>query len=596
MAALAGAWIGAGYVGWRAQDEAPPDAFYRTLAALGLDTGLYDPEVSASELTFNLQLTRYAGFFLPLIGLVFAFSGQLGQSIARLFCLFVNRHVVIVGDGHDALALAQSCVRAGDVVALVGSRYPEETAYDLRISGVLLFEGDASRPQTLRAARAPWARRMVILAGEDAACLQIEAAASASAKRVRRRKPLVVHVALRSTLLLEEARAMRAAEMQKNLSVKRGKKAFSVVDARPFSLDEIGARRLLVQETPAILALAEQTGQKRPHLAIMGFDETAEAIAVRALMSLWSARFEVPRVTVLVPDPADAEARFRARYPQAQAHAIWQADLVFAAADWRRDAMDFDALQQLIAARGPVSAFVVSTGVDAENIGLALALRRACNYETEPGKPLAPAPIFMKETSESEFSKLYAAGDTTDRLDAYLQAFGGWEEVATRALVIEGALDRGAAIAHEMYGRSVSSMGRKELEAASRAWEDIPETYRNANRATADSAGVKLWDAGYAPAGKKSPAAVDNVELSDWIDRLAEREHDRWVAERLLSGWRPGAVRNNELRIHPMIRPFSELSADEVEKDREQVRAAIAILRAMHTHGFVRRPQGAITG
>lgn len=592
MVSLFAVWLAAGYVGWMAQSDepAPADALYRTLAAVGLDTGLYDSKLSEAELTAELQLARFAGFLAPLIGLVFAFSGQLGQSVAHLFRQFAAHHVVIVGDGPDALALALDCVRAGDVVALVGERFAEETAYDLRLRGVLIVEGDAARAQTLRAARAPWARRVVILAGEDAHNLRIEAAASAAARRIKRRAPLVVHVALRSTLLLDEARAMRAHELQRLQS--QGREKRPAVDARPFSLEEIGARLLLAREAGVMLDLAAQTGQERLHLVLFGFDPAAEAVAVRALMSLWSIRFGAPRLTVLTPDPDEASARFDARFPQARAHAIWKADIEFLTFDWRRDRLDEEVLEAALRARGPASAFVVSTGQDAQNIALSLALRRACNVELAPGRPLAPAPIYMKESSASEFSKLYAAGDTTEKLDAYLQAFGAWEDLARRTLVLEGALDKGAAIAHEMYGKAVSAMSRKDLEAAAKRWEDIPETYRNANRASADSAPVKLWDMGFAPASsKKTAGRVETIEPeAALMDQLAEREHDRWVAERLMSGWRPGPERNNELRVHPMIKPFADLSEAEVDKDREQVRAAIAILRALHPNGFTPRP------
>ena len=69
--------------------------------------------------------------------------------------------------------------------------------------------------------------------------------------------------------------------------------------------------------------------------------------------------------------------------------------------------------------RGKPTAVVVATGSDPGNIHLAIALKRACNHGAR-----WPIPIFMRETSQSEFSQQYAHGDDTPELDAYLQAFG----------------------------------------------------------------------------------------------------------------------------------------------------------------------------
>jgi hypothetical protein len=73
------------------------------------------------------------------------------------------------------------------------------------------------------------------------------------------------------------------------------------------------------------------------------------------------------------------------------------------------------------------------------------------------------------------------------------------------------------------------------------------------------------------------------------LARLSETEHARWVAERLLSGWRPAAVRDNRLMLHPDIVPWSALTPEKQSRDADQVRAATHVARAMHPGGFVRR-------
>jgi voltage-gated potassium channel Kch len=584
LAILAAIWFWAGYVGWLATDSkdapvGPLDAVYRTIGALTFQDG-YD-----SVPNLELGIARYVGMLVPLVGLLFAFSGQLGSSFARLFGIGAAGHVVIAGSDRAALCLARDCAAHGDVAVLIAPDLPDETAWSLHHAGVMIVPGDATQTEALRTARAAHASHVVAIAADDTANLRIEAATRALAARHKHgKRKLAVDVGLRSPILLQEAREMRG------VLHKEG----DTIEARPFSLDELAARNLLQRQGAIMMSAAEGQDHDRPHLLMFGFDDAAEAVAVRALMSLWSSHFEGPRITVVTPNPGEAQDRFDARYPQARAHDTWKADIVFKAFDWRLRAVTQGFLQDIAAERGPASFILVSTGVDAENIALALGVLRACNLglSSEPGGAQWAVPIYMKEDSESEFSRQFAVGDRTKEKDAYLLAFGSVERVATRAMILDGALDTGAAMAHNFYQRGLAERGHmpaKELEAARRSWSDVAETYRNANRAVADHAMMKLWDLGWqaAPAGVKGETApeVSNAEIM----KVAEMEHARWMAERLMSGWRPGAKRDNKLRVHPNLVPWDQLTDADKAKDADQVRAAIQLARAMHKNGFVRR-------
>jgi len=76
------------------------------------------------------------------------------------------------------------------------------------------------------------------------------------------------------------------------------------------------------------------------------------------------------------------------------------------------------------------------------------------------------------------------------------------------------------------------------------------------------------------------------------MDAMARREHDRWVAERLLAGWRPAAAgekRDNDLMIHDKLIGWDGLTEADRGNDVVQVRAAFDIARVMNPQGFVRR-------
>jgi len=569
-------WLGGGFWLWR---ELPfSEALYRTLSAVSM----WDEYFNAADPM--REVVRYAALAAPVVGLLFAFSGQLGRSLARIFNLAAAHHIVIAGDSPAALSLALDCRKRKDSVILIADALPAETALGLRRKGVIVLDGAATHVETLRGARAHHAAHVVAYEPDDTANLQIEAAVRRLVDP-KRKPPIGVHVATRAAMLLKEAREMRSAQMRKK------KPATLPIDPKPFSLDEMAARALVQKESQTLLSLAKQLGHDRVHIVFFGFDRAGEAVAERVLMSLWSAHFAPPRLTVLAPNPEAVEAGFRARHREAFAHPqVWSADIAFLPFDWDAASIGAELLQGVEQQRGKPTALVVSTGADPGNIHLAIALKRVCNSQ-----PSWPAPIYMRETSQSEFSQQYARGDETEELDAYLQAFGAHQLNSTRACIIDGVLDQGAAIAHEHYNKGLGkrdAMSMRELQTAMKDWGDVLETYRAANRAVADSAMVKVWDAGWRPAMKGEKGDTAPAIAGELMERLAKTEHDRWMAERLMAGWRPtvpGEGRNNDLMTHDKLVGWDSLSEADRNNDVVQVRAAMDVARITHKEGFVRR-------
>jgi hypothetical protein len=67
--------------------------------------------------------------------------------------------------------------------------------------------------------------------------------------------------------------------------------------------------------------------------------------------------------------------------------------------------------------------------------------------------------------------------------------------------------------------------------------------------------------------------------IAHHVERLAEAEHEGWMAQRRRAGWRPGPY-DPALRRHPMLVPYGELPAENKAKDRSQVLAYPAKVKA----------------
>ena len=113
--------------------------------------------------------------------------------------------------------------------------------------------------------------------------------------------------------------------------------------------------------------------------------------------------------------------------------------------------------------------------------------------------------------------------------------------------------------------------------AANQPWEALPETYREANRASADHFDVKLRAVGRRIAPKHT--AVEAPLTSAELEVLARMEHSRWWADRSLDGWQFGETRDNARKLHPDMVPYADLSEPVRQLDRDNVLHIIEILK-----------------
>lgn len=68
------------------------------------------------------------------------------------------------------------------------------------------------------------------------------------------------------------------------------------------------------------------------------------------------------------------------------------------------------------------------------------------------------------------------------------------------------------------------------------------------------------------------PISTEEIKLSDDLlaltEMLAENTHDVWAKNRIEEGWKYGEERNDNLKLHPCLISYSELSESEKEYDR----------------------------
>lgn len=138
-----------------------------------------------------------------------------------------------------------------------------------------------------------------------------------------------------------------------------------------------------------------------------------------------------------------------------------------------------------------------------------------------------------------------------------------------------GTIEVLARAMHENYVREQQTRGNGLASNPSLVpWDEADENLKASNRRFAEGIGEKLEAAGCAlrpaAAGK---SAVPSFRFSDReVEELARIEHDRWMSDLLRDGWRWGAIKDPAKKAHPLLVPWSELSEDDRDKDRDAVR------------------------
>ena len=72
-------------------------------------------------------------------------------------------------------------------------------------------------------------------------------------------------------------------------------------------------------------------------------------------------------------------------------------------------------------------------------------------------------------------------------------------------------------------------------------------------------------------------------EMQQLVEQVAKNVHEVWAQSRLSQGWTWGPKRSDELKTHPCLVPYEELSEVEKQYDRD---TAVGTLKLIMQLGF----------
>ena len=147
-------------------------------------------------------------------------------------------------------------------------------------------------------------------------------------------------------------------------------------------------------------------------------------------------------------------------------------------------------------------------------------------------------------------------------------------------------LEQLAAAAHEVFRQDLLQRGYRpgpvhdedrKISPQLCPFSELPEEDKEQNRATVRDIPGKLAKAGYLMTPAKSGEASTSFP-GDFLEQLAQDEHDRWMTAKAATGWVHGVPTNEQARRHEALLAWDELPETQRKKYRALVAGIPAIL------------------
>ncbi|MGJ8547718.1 MAG: RyR domain-containing protein [Sulfitobacter sp.] len=524
-----------GFNGWIAYFRANPnitpyvygEAFFRAVKAFTLAGDYEQPNVWNHD--WRLYMARWGGTFVAFAAVLQAAILLFFRPLARLRAGLRKGHVVIVGDSPLARAAGGALIAAGRKVSQHSGE--QFSARD----GVLVLPSETQGLSRLLRTSLSGSERVIVALGTDSATADM-------ARDIALAQPNIPVFALLDdpwlTTQIAHDRHTRA----------KGDLLTGV------SADGAMARAVLSAYPPYLQARSAEAS--RIHALIVGFDGLGCALLVDMLNSSLVTFLDRPMFTIVDPNAKLRRSAFLARHPGLDEHV----DLAFI--DAAIDEFDQPQIKSLRARTkdAPVTSVYIATDPKAAPLAHALAVQVMARREG-----LLHAPIFLRASENADLSQITHSPDLPPRT---LVPFGSYDQVIKASGLIDPVPDAAPRALHEAYETFMSG------KPAQVPWQSLPERFRTSNRRAVQHIPAKLASAGYAldghlSSGKNAPTDLPKLKTghklckdADTLDKLGRLEHDRWMMDRWLEGWRYAPTRDDDRLLHPDLIPFDDLTAE----------------------------------
>jgi voltage-gated potassium channel Kch len=436
-------------------------------------------------------------------------------------------HTIVCGLGDMGMQVIQSLKDLDQDAVVIDVKSDSPHVLTCERQGVPFLKGDAKNIQILRLAGVARARTIVLCTGDDAENVEIALRIKEhAAKHLRRQaQRLLVLAEMRSDWLFA-----RLIDHGRELGSDK-------VELRFFNGYDNSARLLMN-------GIAPRPGANR--VAVIGFGAMGREVALHLVRNSPVAPGEMLNLVIFDRDAERSSRNLLDAIP-----AIAEiARLDFVAADLRSD--NPIAWQTIEAQLQGAALLGVAICIHDDDAGLytALGIRDLLDRLGQ-----ADVPVHVWLERHRYLGRLAASIEESNTVANRMSAFGSLEELLSPDILIADKLDLLAKALHENHRATLGEADRAKPHG--RPWDELPEQFKMSSRREADHIPIKLRLCGLDMEASAAPEIIEFRPAE--IERIAQLDHQRWLIERRLLGWKYGSVRSDAARIHPLLVPWSEL-------------------------------------
>lgn len=534
-----------------------------------------------------LEVARWSAAIL-FGGTVFQIARQLfPREFAALRSWRLSRHVIIGGLGRRALQCVR-CERAKPLgrrrnVVVIDRHPPDDLAVTCARLGAQVLTGDVTDPSVLRAAGLRRAAELWALCGEDSinceTAVQAEHVLAASTRRDGTPVTCNVHLSdidLRVELQRHAGRAFPNTRLA----------------LRFFDLYDFEARRVLLKDLPVDHDGITAGEPRRPHLVVLGFGRMGRSLALRAAKVAHFANAvgvgrRGLRVSVIDRIGAQHESGLLFRYPRFRE----VCDLEVHALDIESPAARAQ-LERWCEDRSSLTSIAVC--FDDTPRAVEVALRLLPTFRSAPVR--VAVRIAHREGIGSMVDRVWDSPEGDGSAPAArISTFGRLDEGCCEDALVETDTERLARAIHaDFVTRRLAERLRDPSDRSLADWAALDEDLRESNRQQADHLVIKLRTVGAEAATSSDPRPPIDSFADEQVELLAQMEHARWNAERILAGWTRGE-RDVARHTTPYLCPWEELPTSIQDYDRTAVRTIPDLLRSIGMKAVTQRELDLLT-
>ena len=465
---------------------------------------------------------------------------------------FMQQHCIVCGVSEHGDHLVSDLIARGKRVVVIERESSGNSLSALRSQGVICIEGDANEHPTLTTAGLERAASIFVMTGDDSDNLAIAlTGAKLSGKRPHTLGSLKMYVLIGDPVLRDL--------LQKNHAL-IPPDGGAVVVVRPFNHFQ-NAARTIFQKYPLEVLGDGKSLAGDVHLVLPGLGRGEKALLIQAAQIGHFRNGKKINLHLVAPDPLAQRKELETYYPNLSLCINLTAEESLQSSDF------VAAVTKLGLSLSADVALTVFVRQDDEQTALTDALRIAESLQEMKGH-------LRVHFHTSPDSPLIDIIRQNDRLNRVINVLSDSSFACEWEAVVGEKQDRMAKAIHEDWyeeeTRQLAAKPTRPKKPAYKKWEDLTEQQKDSNRAVADFIPVIIRAAGL----------TEVVAKEDWsnvvsdpatVEDLARMEHDRWNAEKWLTGWTYAPQRADARKQHNDLVPYDQLNDETKQFDRNTI-------------------------